>query len=221
MSIEATNLDNYIVNDEDSDEELDYDIEAGAHDAERQGRESTKAKKKSRSRSKSMKSTHGAYDAKAKKTKKPSSFPKMVDVDLEKNNDSTGTENNSSGRTSVVLPKSDDPFAKRKGKTLIWSSINMILKAKSGSNGTTGEDKRLLTNVFGEVPSGQTTAIMGESSYCCLRCTWLLKYLLFTLIPSVLSPLQAQVVLERHLCSTFLLVEPLPEGTWKSSLISA
>jgi hypothetical protein len=47
-----------------------------------------------------------------------------------------------------------DPFQKRAGKTLLWKSVNMTLHSKTG-------DRKLLENVWGEVPAGETTAIMG------------------------------------------------------------
>ncbi|KAL3916033.1 MAG: hypothetical protein SGARI_008054, partial [Bacillariaceae sp.] len=151
------NIENYVIDEEDSDEDEDYDIEAGQ---ERQGRESTKKPKKKKKRSKSKSSKKSVHDdePKGKKKKKRSSLPKMVDVSLEDNSDST--DPTSSGRTSYHLSKRDDPFAKREGKTLLWSNINMTLKAQSNKNGTMGEEKKLLADVFGEVPHGQTTAIM-------------------------------------------------------------
>lgn len=63
------------------------------------------------------------------------------------------------GRQSSMLAASDDPFAAREGKTLIWRNINMTLKAK----GRDVEDRPLLRDVWGEVPEQQTTAIMGPS----------------------------------------------------------
>jgi hypothetical protein len=47
-----------------------------------------------------------------------------------------------------------DPFQKRAGKTLLWTNVNMTLQSKTG-------DRKLLENVWGEVPAGETTAIMG------------------------------------------------------------
>ncbi|KAL3907555.1 MAG: hypothetical protein SGILL_008825 [Bacillariaceae sp.] len=152
--------------DEDSDDEVFLDVEAGqvqnndehlAHDSPKK-----KKKKKKRSSKKSVHEDDDDIEAPKKKKKKRSSLPKMVDVDLE---DSTGTDPTAIGSDgrSVVLSSREDPFAKRSGKTLIWSDINMTLKAKSNRNGTMGEDRKLLSNVFGEVPAGQTTAIMGPS----------------------------------------------------------
>mmetsp|Transcript_5873 Transcript_5873/g.17543 ORF Transcript_5873/g.17543 Transcript_5873/m.17543 type:complete len:627 (-) Transcript_5873:62-1942(-) len=51
-----------------------------------------------------------------------------------------------------------DPFAERAGKTLTWTGIDMTLKGKDGDS-----DRKLLDNVWGEVPAKQTTAIMGPS----------------------------------------------------------
>jgi hypothetical protein len=47
-----------------------------------------------------------------------------------------------------------DPFQKRAGKTLLWTNVNMTLHSKTG-------ERKLLENVWGEVPAGETTAIMG------------------------------------------------------------
>ena len=47
-----------------------------------------------------------------------------------------------------------DPFQKRAGKTLLWTNVNMTLQSKTG-------DRKLLEKVWGEVPAGETTAIMG------------------------------------------------------------
>ncbi|KAG7371928.1 ABC transporter [Nitzschia inconspicua] len=60
-------------------------------------------------------------------------------------------------RQSSMLATSDDPFAIREGKTLLWRNVNMTLKTKDGA------DRKLLDDVWGEVPEKQTTAIMGPS----------------------------------------------------------
>jgi len=64
-----------------------------------------------------------------------------------------------SRRKSSVLAVSDDPFALREGKTLLWRNVNMVLKGK----GKNEPDRKLLEDVWGEVPEQQTTAIMGPS----------------------------------------------------------
>lgn len=51
-----------------------------------------------------------------------------------------------------------DPFAKREGKTLTWTKVNMTLTGKGDE-----PDRRLLKDVWGEVPMTKTTAIMGPS----------------------------------------------------------
>jgi len=76
-----------------------------------------------------------------------------------------------------------DPFAPREGKTLTWKNVNMILQAASNNNNNNntkaaGVDpndnnnndttdpatpRKLLDNVWGEVPAKQTTALMGPS----------------------------------------------------------
>lgn len=48
-----------------------------------------------------------------------------------------------------------DPFQKRAGKTLLWTNVNMTLQSKAG-------ERKLLEKVWGEVPAGETTAIMGK-----------------------------------------------------------
>jgi len=52
-----------------------------------------------------------------------------------------------------------DPFAEREGKTLTWKDINMTLAPKNKDE----KERKLLDNVWGEVPAKQTTAIMGPS----------------------------------------------------------
>lgn len=61
-------------------------------------------------------------------------------------------------RQSSLPSRHTDPFANREGKTLVWKDINMTLSA----NGDVPE-RKLLTNVWGEVPQNNTTAIMGPS----------------------------------------------------------
>ena len=52
-----------------------------------------------------------------------------------------------------------DPFAKRQGRSLRWKNVDMTLHSNSKSS----EPRRLLDNVWGHVPIGQTTAIIGPS----------------------------------------------------------
>lgn len=59
------------------------------------------------------------------------------------------------------LDRADDPFAEREGKTLTWRNINMTLEA--GRNEEKNPAKQLLTDVWGEVPQKEITAIMGPS----------------------------------------------------------
>ena len=49
-------------------------------------------------------------------------------------------------------------FAKRPGKTLSWSKVNMEVKKK-----TSKERRVILDNVYGSVPEKEVTAIMGPS----------------------------------------------------------
>jgi ABC-type lipoprotein export system ATPase subunit len=52
----------------------------------------------------------------------------------------------------------DDPLYPREGKTLTWKNVNMTALGK-GKN----KSKSILSDVWGEVPAKQTTAIMGPS----------------------------------------------------------
>jgi hypothetical protein len=61
----------------------------------------------------------------------------------------------------LALPSTrTDPFAKREGKTLTWTNVNMTLTGKRGKD---EPDRQLLKDVWGEVPVTKTTAIMGPS----------------------------------------------------------
>ena len=51
-----------------------------------------------------------------------------------------------------------DPFQAREGRDLVWKDLNMTLAAKGDT-----PERKLLDNVWGEVPKGQVTAIMGPS----------------------------------------------------------
>lgn len=51
-----------------------------------------------------------------------------------------------------------DPLEPREGRDLVWGKVNMTLLAK-GEN----KEKKILDDVFGEVPKSQVTAIMGPS----------------------------------------------------------
>ncbi|CAJ1966242.1 unnamed protein product [Cylindrotheca closterium] len=62
-------------------------------------------------------------------------------------------------KKSSILASSDDPFATREGKTLLWRDINMVLSGKKDGE----KDRYLLEGVWGEVPQRKTTAIMGPS----------------------------------------------------------
>jgi hypothetical protein len=82
----------------------------------------------------------------------PSMSPKDADTDVE-----AGVQKPTLvPRKSSVLATSDDPFALRDGKTLLWKDINMTLKGEKGE-----PDKKLLEDVWGEVPE------KVSYSYCC------------------------------------------------------
>jgi hypothetical protein len=61
-------------------------------------------------------------------------------------------------KQSSVLDRHDDPFATREGKTLVWRDIQMTLAAKGDE-----PERKLLQDVWGEVPQKETTAVMGPS----------------------------------------------------------
>ena len=70
----------------------------------------------------------------------------------------TDLENNNLDRKDSQLDRHTDPFAPREGKTLVWRAVNMTLAGKKGEG-----DRKLLDDVWGEVPQRETTAIMGPS----------------------------------------------------------
>jgi ABC-type multidrug transport system ATPase subunit len=55
-------------------------------------------------------------------------------------------------------PDAVNPFSRREGRTLKWRNVSMTLQGKSDE-----PDQKILDNVWGEVPRGETTAIMGSS----------------------------------------------------------
>jgi len=61
-------------------------------------------------------------------------------------------ENSSNNVVSV------DPFSPRKGKMLTWEHVSMTLNETKKS-----EPRKLLDDVWGEVPPQETCAIMGPS----------------------------------------------------------
>ncbi|KAL7557523.1 hypothetical protein ACA910_005277 [Epithemia clementina (nom. ined.)] len=68
-------------------------------------------------------------------------------------------ENNESKNGSQTkLSAHADPFAPREGKTLVWKNVNMTLAAKGDV-----PERKLLDEVWGEVPKRETTAILGPS----------------------------------------------------------
>jgi ABC-type multidrug transport system ATPase subunit len=82
------------------------------------------------------------------------SSPNENDVEI-----GAGTDSGKNfSRNESTLDSHDDPFAPREGKTLTWRNVNMTLAA----NGDDPE-RKLLDNVWGEVPPKQTTAVMGPS----------------------------------------------------------
>lgn len=59
---------------------------------------------------------------------------------------------------SVLSSGIADPLEPREGKDLVWRNVNMTLTGKKK-----GQNKKILENVFGEVPRGHVTAVMGPS----------------------------------------------------------
>ena len=57
-------------------------------------------------------------------------------------------------RRASTTEERRNPFAEREGNALIWTGVNMTLSTKSG-------ERKLLKDVWGEVPPGEITAIMG------------------------------------------------------------
>lgn len=64
----------------------------------------------------------------------------------------------SSSRRASTTEERQNPFAFREGNALIWRNVNMTLKGKKGQT-----ERKLLNSVWGEVPPGEITAIMGPS----------------------------------------------------------
>ena len=59
-------------------------------------------------------------------------------------------------KVSSVLPASDDPFAPREGKTLLWRNVNMILVSKIWT------DDRLETPLVQSNQSAQTCSLFRK-----------------------------------------------------------
>mmetsp|Transcript_49349 Transcript_49349/g.119684 ORF Transcript_49349/g.119684 Transcript_49349/m.119684 type:complete len:738 (+) Transcript_49349:311-2524(+) len=129
-------------------------------DAEAEGEPKPPKKKKTKKVSKSQKSITND-DEEAEETNN-----NLVDVELGNGGGGKSEQFNvrskayaDKSRQTSMLAVSDDPFAEREGKTLLWRDVNMTLKGK----GKEAEDRPLLKDVWGEVPEQQTTAIMGPS----------------------------------------------------------
>eukprot|EP00934_Nitzschia_sp_Nitz4_P007740 Nitzschia sp. Nitz4//scaffold217_size45653//33438//35463//NITZ4_007227-RA/size45653-processed-gene-0.21-mRNA-1//1//CDS//3329542246//7730//frame0 len=57
-----------------------------------------------------------------------------------------------------------DPLEPREGRDLVWKNVNMTLTLPTKNKDADGKPvKKILDNVWGEVPQGQITAIMGPS----------------------------------------------------------
>jgi ABC-type multidrug transport system ATPase subunit len=129
---------------------------------------------------------------KKKKSMKKKKSTAQVTIEEEETEKSPTTLTRQSGydrRQSSMLAASDDPFALREGKTLLWRNVNMTLVSVgkidsrawlcfahsiiihlivkqffcNEQKSKDGVDRKLLDDVWGEVPEQQTTAIMGPS----------------------------------------------------------
>jgi len=87
----------------------------------------------------------------------PTEDPKDVEIAVGEERDEGGTVSKLYRGVSV-LDKHTDPFAPREGKALVWRDTNMTLAAKGKE-----PERKLLQDVWGEVPVRETTAIMGPS----------------------------------------------------------
>ena len=65
----------------------------------------------------------------------------------------------STSRRASTTEERQNPFAYREGNALIWRNVSMTLKAKNSKL----TERKLLNSVWGEVPPGEITAIMGPS----------------------------------------------------------
>lgn len=75
--------------------------------------------------------------------------------------------NNQHRRQSIDPSGFDDPLRPREGRNLMWRNVNMTLmpsnKTKKKNQSTVKPHKKILDNVWGDVPSKHVTAIMGPS----------------------------------------------------------
>lgn len=69
---------------------------------------------------------------------------------------SSSLHNKKLSRRQSTTEERRNPFAEREGNALIWTGVNMTLSTKQG-------EKKILSDVWGEVPPGEITAIMGPS----------------------------------------------------------
>ncbi len=89
-------------------------------------------------------------------------YMKMASTESNSNNNDIRASRKSqisSSRRASTTEERQNPFAYREGNALIWRNVNMTLKAKNGKQ----SERKLLNSVWGEVPPGEITAIMGPS----------------------------------------------------------
>lgn len=87
---------------------------------------------------------------------------KMTTIESSFNNENVSSSRKSrisSSRRASTTEERQNPFAYREGNALIWRNVNMTLKAKNSKQ----PERKLLNSVWGEVPPGEITAIMGPS----------------------------------------------------------
>jgi hypothetical protein len=85
----------------------------------------------------------------------------LDDIENQKTTSSYTKKHHHGKRKSIDPNGFDDPLRPREGRDLMWRNVNMILT--SGKKNSNEPDKKLLDNVWGDVPSKQVTAIMGPS----------------------------------------------------------
>ena len=73
--------------------------------------------------------------------------------------DGTRRSRMSTSRRASTTEERRNPFAYREGNALIWRNVSMTLKPKNKKQ----TERKLLNSVWGEVPPGEITAIMGPS----------------------------------------------------------
>ena len=79
--------------------------------------------------------------------------------DIENQNNGNTIKHHRGHRRSIDPSGFDDPLRPREGRNLMWRNVNMTLSSKKKDL----PEKKILDNVWGDVPSKHVTAIMGPS----------------------------------------------------------